>query len=666
MPNHLAKEASLYLRQHAGNPVNWYPWGDEAWAAAREQGKPVIVSIGYSACHWCHVMEHESFEDDYIAGLMNDHFICIKVDREERPDVDQIYMEAVQMLNGQGGWPLNAFCLPDGRPFFGGTYFPPEDRGQGIIPWPQLLMRISDYYKRSKGDLEENADNIVKNMLHANSPSGATGQAITPQELIAAAQGVLSQYDSEWGGFGSAPKFPPSMTLDFLMSIASTQAAERNPQLRQHIDTAAAHTLDAMAHGGIFDQLGGGFARYSVDQYWLIPHFEKMLYDNALLLDAYSKGWQRYRNPVYQAVAEETIEWLKREMQQHGGGFAAALDADSEGEEGKYYVWTPEQVIEVLGDADAKVFCETYAITDKGNFENGTSNLALVYKDIKKRDAVAPMRAKLLAARDVRVPPGKDTKRLLSWNAMLVRGLASAAFAFDRPQWHRLAADTADWLWNNLRDESGRLCTVYYDNGPAHSAYLDDYAHFIEALLSLAAKADVYMSGTSKKYIERAEKLTNYVMTRFQDDHEVGYYFVPDDHESLVARKKDWFDNARPTGNSSLTRAFGILHALTGKPEYASELAKLKTAYPGIAQKAPSAIAHALAGITEEAKGIAVIKAKGDVDLRALAKLLSEKPWRETYLLQTNEDSQPEGFQLCIGTQCLEPETDPAAIAEKV
>lgn len=662
--NRLADESSLYLKQHAENPVNWYPWGEEAWAAAREQDKPVIVSVGYSACHWCHVMEHESFEDEYIAGLMNEHFICIKVDREERPDVDQIYMDAIQMINGHGGWPLNAFCLPDGRPFFGGTYFPPEDRGQGIIPWPQLLMRISDHYKRSRGELEENADNIIKNMAHSNTPMGATGEAIGNEALIEAAQGILSQYDSEWGGFSKAPKFPPSMTLDFLLAVRSTKAAEGNRALAASIDKSVRHTLDAMAHGGIFDQVGGGFARYSVDQYWLIPHFEKMLYDNALLIDIYSKGWMRYRDPLYKAIVEETIGWLEREMKDPDGGFYASLDADSEGEEGKYYVWTPDELVEILGKEDAATFADIYSITEKGNFEHGTSNPALVYKAIDKRAAMAPLREKLLAVRETRIPPGKDTKRLLSWNAMLIRALAEAGFAFQKPEWIVLARETADWLWNNLRDENGRLYTVYYETGPEHVAYLDDYAHYIEALLAVASKIDAVEPGTAKSYIEKAEAVTAIVMEQFRDEREAGFYFVADDHEELIARKKDWFDNARPAGNSSMVHVLSALYALTGKEEYIKELGELKKGYPGIAERAPSAVAHALSGMTQDAMGIAVIKTKGEYSLSDLSTKLSEKPWRETYFIATDDEAQPEGFQLCVGVQCLPPETDSEAVVE--
>ena len=361
MPNRLTLENSLYLQQHADNPVDWYTWGDDAFKAAESSGKPLLVSIGYSSCHWCHVMAHECFEDEYIASIMNKHFVCVKVDREERPDVDQIYMEAVQMIQQQGGWPLNVFCLPDGRPFFGGTYFPPEDRGQGLIPWPQICMRISDFYKRSRSELVENAEAIEKNILSAAQESsvGLESGELTADHLTEAVLGICGNHDDRYGGFGDAPKFPPSMTLNFLCAIRPNVDSE----LAARIDVVTHTTLRAMAHGGIFDQVGGGFARYSVDAHWLIPHFEKMLYDNALLIDAYTRGWLDTREPLYAAVVEETIDWLEREMSAPEGAFYAALDADSEGKEGVYYVWTPEEVDTVLGLSVARDLRASYNIT---------------------------------------------------------------------------------------------------------------------------------------------------------------------------------------------------------------------------------------------------------------------------------------------------------------
>ena len=459
MPNRLTQENSLYLQQHADNPVDWYPWGDAAFKEAESSGKPLIVSIGYSSCHWCHVMAHECFEDEYIASIMNKHFVCVKVDREERPDIDQIYMEAVQMIQQQGGWPLNVFCLPDGRPFFGGTYFPPEDRGQGLIPWPQVCMRVSDFYKRSKGELIENAEAIQKNILAGIEDSNKESDAgeLTADLLTEAALGICGNHDDRYGGFGDAPKFPPSMALNFLRAIRPNVG----PVLAERIDSVTHTTLHAMAHGGIFDQIGGGFARYSVDAHWLIPHFEKMLYDNALLIDTYTRGWVDTQEPLYAAVIEETMGWLEREMSAPVGAFYASLDADSEGKEGVYYVWTPEEVDSVLGLSLARDFRASYNITANGNFKHGTSNPALVEADFSVRKKLSNARRLLLEHREAeRVPPGKDTKISTAWNSMLIRALADAGFYFNRPEWLERARKAADFIWNSLIIEDARIYSI--------------------------------------------------------------------------------------------------------------------------------------------------------------------------------------------------------------
>jgi len=574
MPNRLSEENSLYLQQHASNPVEWYPWGEEALKAAETSGKPLLVSIGYSACHWCHVMAHESFEDEYIAGIMNKHFICVKVDREERPDLDQIYMEAVQMIQQQGGWPLNVFCLPDGRPFFGGTYFPPEDRGQGLIPWPQICMRIADFYKRSKGELIENAESIQKNIL-AGTQAASTGGASSdwnPECLLEAAQGICGNHDDQYGGFGEAPKFPPAMSLNFLRALRP--AAESD--LAARIDEVSHITLRAMAHGGLFDQFGGGFARYSVDAHWLIPHFEKMLYDNALLIDAYTRAWLDTQDPLYAAVVEETIGWIDREMSAPSGSFYAALDADSEGEEGRYYVWTPEQVDSVLGPSLARELRAAYNITKEGNFEQGKSNPALVEADFVVRVKLADARRQLRECREAeRVSPGKDTKISTAWNGMMIRALADAGFYFDRPEWTQRARKAIDFLWSELVTETPegiQLKAVYYDRGGAKvDAFLHDYALLAEACLAVASKIDWVEPGASVTYQARAQTCVDQAMRYFADEHSIGYYFTAEGAESPVARRKEWFDNATPSGNSVILHALSGLYALTGDGRYAAE-----------------------------------------------------------------------------------------------
>ena len=663
MPNRLSEENSLYLQQHASNPVEWYPWGDEALKAAETSGKPLLVSIGYSACHWCHVMAHESFEDEYIAGIMNKHFICVKVDREERPDLDQIYMEAVQMIQQQGGWPLNVFCLPDGRPFFGGTYFPPEDRGQGLIPWPQICMRIADFYKRSKGELIENAESIQKNIL-AGTQAASTGGASSdwnPECLLEAAQGICGNHDDQYGGFGEAPKFPPAMSLNFLRALRPSVESD----LAARIDEVSHITLRAMAHGGLFDQFGGGFARYSVDAHWLIPHFEKMLYDNALLIDAYTRAWLDTQDPLYAAVVEETIGWIDREMSAPSGSFYAALDADSEGEEGRYYVWTPEQVDSVLGPSLARELRAAYNITKEGNFEQGKSNPALVEADFVVRVKLADARRQLRECREAeRVSPGKDTKISTAWNGMMIRALADAGFYFDRPEWTQRARKAIDFLWSELVTETPegiQLKAVYYERGGAKvDAFLHDYALLAEACLAVASKIDWIEPGTSATYQARAQACVDQAMRYFTDEHSIGYYFTAEGAETPVARRKEWFDNATPSGNSVMLHALSGLHALTGDGRYAAEFEATLPAYADYAGKVAAGVAHGLEAAATYQSGVVVIKVGVDVDMNALRNALADKAWRRTFI-QQSMDLSPKQIQVCLGTQCLTPNDDLAA-----
>jgi uncharacterized protein YyaL (SSP411 family) len=666
MQNRLSYENSLYLKQHAENPVDWYPWGEEAFAAAEASGKPMLISIGYSACHWCHVMAHESFESEYIAKLMNQHFICVKVDREERPDVDQVYMQAVQMIQQSGGWPLNMFCLPDGRPFFGGTYFPPEDRGQGLIPWPQVLMRISDHYKRSKGELEENAEAIQKNIMASTQAdsSGGGGRGWDNADLVAAAHGICGNHDDQYGGFGGAPKFPPAMTLDFLRALRRSAAVEAEPELAERIDTVCHTTLRAMAHGGLFDQFGGGFARYSVDPHWLIPHFEKMLYDNALLIDAYTRGWLANKDPLYAAVVEETIGWLEREMSSEAGGFYAALDADSEGEEGRYYVWTPEEIDTVLGPTEAaREIRSAYNITAAGNFENGSSNPALVEADFAVREKLAPARRQLLAYRETnRVRPGKDTKISTAWNCMLIRSMADAGFYFNRPEWLRRARKAADFIWNELTEELDgalRLKAVYYEGSGARvDGFLHDYALAAEAFLAIASKIDWLEPGASTAYQARARACAESALRYFEDPHAAGFFFTAEDTETPVARRKEWFDNATPSGNAALLHALSALYALTGDGRYDDALRSTLPAFSDYARKVAAGVAHALEAASTDAIGIAVIKVKAGAPLNALRDALSKTPWRRIFIQSTDAAEQTADYQVCIGSQCLAPTND--------
>ncbi len=667
MPNRLAQERSLYLKQHAGNPVDWWPWCPEAFAVAQASGKPVLVSVGYSSCHWCHVMARESFEQPWIAELMNQHFICIKVDREERPEVDKLMMDAVQMINGHGGWPLNCFCLPDGRPFFGGTYFPPEDRGHGQVPWPQLLMRVSDFFHRSKAELAANADAIAQNLTHLTRAPDADGSSPQPADLLAAAKRLCEQHDDTYGGFGGAPKFPSPPTLDFLLAIRSTAAAEQDRALATRLDAVLTVTLGAMARGGLFDQVGGGFHRYCVDRDWTVPHFEKMLYDNALLLGTYAEAWARYRDPLYARICEETVAWLRREMRLPNGLYAAALDADTDHEEGSTYVWKPAEVVALLGE-EALPFAAAYGLTDQGNFEG--ANIPKLRAKTAERDRLAPARAKLLAARDLRPQPARDDKALLGWNALLVRQLAKAAWIFGRKDWFALAAAAEDTIWRLFATEGPTVAlrAVAHGDEATLAGNLTDYVWLAQAELALAAYASWGLPGQTARFSARAHALMDAAATRFADPHAVGYFFATADREDLSVRQKDWFDNAVPAGNSSLIHACAESHALTGEERWQVALTDLAQAYGGMARNVPNGVAHALDGLTRHALGLAVLKHAPNADMDRLQAALCgqvntsahARPFRGLHL-------QPEpgtaGFQLCVGSTCLAPTTDVTAIA---
>lgn len=657
--NRLANEKSLYLRQHAGNPVHWYPWCTEAFAAAQQADKPLLVSIGYSACHWCHVMAHECFDNERIARLMNEHFVCVKVDREERPDVDQIYMDAVQMLNGQGGWPLNVFCLPDGRPFAGGTYFPPDENSDhDLVPWPQLLMRVSDFYQRQKSDLVENAVAICGNLISANQPLTGSVPAVDGPVLLTAAQLLLRTHDDEFGGFSGAPKFPPSMTLDFLLALRSAAAVDLDrPALAQRCDQVINTTLTAMTHGGIFDQIGGGFFRYSIDRHWLIPHFEKMLYDNALMLDILAKTAHRYPKAVYLAAIEETVTWLLRELRLSEGMFAAALDADTTAGEGYFYTWTPEEIAATLTSrAEAERFCDCYGITPEGTFEHGRSQPALLEADFAIRERHSANRETLLKARLLRETPAVDTKCILAWNALAIRGLVRAAVRCERGDWYAVAATTADKLWTTFFRVHDGLAAIAYEGKATGHGTLDDYAYFAEALLALASVAPLFQHDGQKLWLQRARQLLDQVDQLFYDT-DGGYFHTSEQHGPLFHRKKDWFDNSIPSGHSSLLHSFSVLEQLDDSGAYTARLEDLRTAYAGMAQKTPAAAAYGLSALAQKASGVALLKIGRQVDIAAIHRALLVRPWRQLWI-EAADSIDAQAIQLCVGNRCLAPSTD--------
>jgi uncharacterized protein YyaL (SSP411 family) len=575
MPNRLARETSPYLLQHRDNPVDWYPWGPEALAVAQEDDRPILLSIGYAACHWCHVMERESFEDERTAAYMNEHFVPVKVDREERPDIDAIYMEAVQSITGHGGWPLTVFLDPDGVPFHGGTYFPPDD-DRGMPSFMTVMEAVFKAFDERREDIRAQADN-VKTSLGAVAMIGAPERELEPGLLEDRTRAMLSHADMDLGGFGPAPKFPPASALDFLLARGQHSAVEL--------------TLDRMAAGGIYDQLAGGFARYSVDRSWLVPHFEKMLYDNALLARTYVRAWQNLGHQRYRRIAEGTLDWALDEMLDPQGGFYASLDADSEGVEGLFYTWTEAEVDEVLGDRSAR-FKIYYGVSTGGNFEG--RNVLHLPDGVPPEQAdpeIETMRRELLDARSARVRPALDDKVLCSWNALMVSALSVAGAALGREDYLKQARVTADFVWTQMRDSQGTLLRSWRRGEARLNAYLEDHAFLLEALL------DLYEAGLDPRVFERARGLAETMIDRFADQDRGGFFTTSHDHEDLIARRKDVGDHPIPAGSSSAALGLLRLAALTGDAAYRrAGMGVLKLLAPATARR-PDAFGHLLQAI---------------------------------------------------------------------
>ena len=567
--NRLASATSPYLLQHAENPVHWWPWSDGAFAEAAERQVPVFLSVGYAACHWCHVMAHESFEDTRTASVINDHFVAIKVDREERPDVDAVYMQATQALTGQGGWPMSVFLTPDGKPFYAGTYFPPAPR-HGLPSFAQVLGAISEAWQERRSDLLVSASEIARQLAtHAALPDSGKLSATDCQKALLALQ---QDFDAVHGGFGRAPKFPPSMVLEALLRDGG------EPEMQM-----AGRTLEAMARGGIYDQVGGGFARYSVDAGWVVPHFEKMLYDNALLLGAYTHWWRRTRNPLAERIVTETIAWLLREMRTEQGAFAASLDADSKDDhgvlrEGAYYVWNRDQLRSALGEEDATWAAEVFSVTPAGTFEHGASTLQLLSDRDQLR--LADVRERLRHARDQRSRPGRDDKIVAAWNALLVDSLVQAAMVFGRSDWLATATDAADHLWR-LHWRNGRLRRTSRDGvvGEA-AAILEDYGALALAAVRLAAV------NASPEWLAHAQQLLDVIMEQFDDDGG-GFFDTAADAERLYARPQDPTDNATPSGLSTAVHALRLMAELTGEDRYAVRADQAAASAAELVRRAP-------------------------------------------------------------------------------
>jgi uncharacterized protein len=584
MANALAQESSPYLRQHQHNPVDWLPWGEYALRRAREEDRPLLVSIGYSSCHWCHVMERESFEDPVTARLMNESFVCVKVDREERPDVDAIYMEAVQGMTGHGGWPLNVFLTPEGAPFYGGTYFPPEPR-HGMPSFSQVLQAIAETWRERSQEIRAGGLRVVE-QLGGGARLEPSSAPISNEALDEAVALLKRSFDDRHGGFGGAPKFPQAPVLAFLLARARVQEREGDEP------GMALGTLTAMANGGIHDQLGGGFHRYSVDASWRIPHFEKMLYDNALLASAYLRGFTLSGDPRLQQVCRGTLDWALREMHGPEGGFYAALDADSDGVEGAFYVWTVVELRDALGaDADAAILW--FGATDAGNFEDPQHPQAGL--NVLAAASAAPpagqaerIRGRLLDVRNQRTRPGLDDKRLTSWNALMISALADAGATLGEARYLDAARACAEFVLTELRDDRGRLLRSYRAGEGRLDAYLEDHAFLLEALIAL------FEASCEERWFREATALADTMIARFGDPRRGGFYSTAADAEALIARRKDLEDNPIPSGSSSAAQGLLRLAQLTGEGDYERQALGALALVGEIAPRHPAAFAYAL------------------------------------------------------------------------
>ena len=613
MSNRLARQTSPYLQQHADNPVDWYPWGEEALAAARALDKPILLSIGYSACHWCHVMAHESFEDAAVAALMNELFINIKVDREERPDLDQIYQAAHSLLTRRnGGWPLTMFLMPDQTPFFGGTYFPKTAR-HGMPGFVDLMPQVAAAYHDKRGEIERQNE-ALRAACAQTLPPAPTGGAVSATLLDEALRELKNMFDEDAGGIGAAPKFPHPAELDFCLRRAADVGDD-------YALGMARLTLTKMAEGGIYDQLGGGFCRYSVDAHWTIPHFEKMLYDNGPLLRLYSDLWLADRQPLYARIVRDTAGWIMREMQSPAGGYYSSFDADSEHVEGKFYVWMPDEIKRALSVEEYAVVEPHYGLDVRPNFEREywhlrvTKPLAVVAGRLaippeRAQELLDAARAKLRAVRDARVHPDRDEKMLASWNALMVKGMARAARVFDRPAWRASARDAVEFMRTTLWHD-GRLLATCKD-GHAHlNAYLDDHAFLLDALLELM-QHDFRLAD-----LDWARTLAEVLLDQFEDRAQGGFFFVSHDHEPLFYRAKSGQDHATPSGNGIAALALNRLGHLIGEPRFCAAAARTLQAFKPLLERQPAAHASLCAALEEELAPPTIVVLRGGADAAA-------------------------------------------------
>ncbi len=673
--NRLARESSPYLLQHAHNPVDWYPWGEEAFNKARGENKPILLSIGYSACHWCHVMERESFENEKIAALMNELFVSIKVDREERPDLDEIYMNAVQLLTGRGGWPMTVFLTPAGEPFYGGTYFPPEDR-QGMPGFPRILLGVAQAYRERPADVQRSVGEILA-ALNRMSGSQPSERDFSSEVIASSCENIARAYDGENGGLGQAPKFPnPGVYELFLRHYHHS----KSPRYLEMVS----HTLTRMARGGIYDHLGGGFHRYSVDARWLVPHFEKMLYDNAQLLRIYADAYTITGTALFKSVVEDTARYLVREMGQGEGGFYSTQDADSEGEEGKFFVWTPEEIGRVLGADAGEIFCRIYDVTETGNFDG--KNILHPVLSIEQagkyfradpaeiENLIAEARKKLFSEREKRIKPFRDEKIIAAWNGLALSGLAAALRISAEPAWINAARQTVEFIFGKMfRD--GFLLHTCKDGCAKLLGYLDDYAFVAVGLL------DLYETLFDRTLLQRARQLTDILIREFWDDRAAGFFYTGQSHEKLVSRSKPIFDASIPSGNALAAQLLLRLHSITGEAAYRARAEKILHAHYEAMENQPFGFAHMLCALDQllhPPKEIAVIGAADDPKTRALVSavhrfylpnkslqlIAEEQPVEEIPALlrgKTRVNGQPTAY-VCENFTCAAPVTTPAEL----
>jgi uncharacterized protein len=626
-PNRLAAESSAYLRQHSENPVDWWPWGPEPFALARRTNRPVLVSIGYSSCHWCHVMEHESFEDEATSELMNAELVCIKVDREERPDVDQIYMDAVMRIAGQGGWPLNVFCTPDGRPFFGGTYFPPR-RAHGRPSWPDVVRSVARVHREQPERVAENAARLTAALARRSEldPAPPPGVAALSQLCVE----LMGRADRVHGGFGDAPKFPTPTNLEALLLAGPLRA--RSPEALEHVLLSCKR----MARGGVFDQLGGGFHRYSTDARWLVPHFEKMLYDEGQLLRVYAEAYRQTGDAELLWPIEETIAYLEREMRASAGGFFASQDADSEGEEGRFYVWNCAEIAEVLGPEAGEAFCDAYGVTAGGTFEHGGKSV-LEHALAGARPGFAAERARLLEARARRIPPDTDEKHVAAWIAYVVSGLAQAAAVVDRPEWLAGAARAADFVLEQMRLPDGGLARIWEDGRPKIPAFLDDHAALLGALL------DLVRAGAPLSYLEQAQRVACEIRARFFEAARGELFFAADD-PSLVHRPQSDTDGATPSAEGLAVLGLVRLAALTESAELREVADRVLRGRSPVVARVPLAFPTLIraGALAEHGLGVGiVIGAPDDPAARALARRARQLLGAEDLVLVLRPGERP-------------------------